>query len=240
MTDTRILAIIPARGGSKRLPKKNILPFCGKPLIQWAIEEAQKVKEIDNLFVTTDCSEIADVAKQCGAWVPELRPKHLANDTSSTADVIDYVIKYCESVGKKFDYFILLQPTSPLRNSHHIVEAIDLAKERRVSSVISVNRMAHPVEWIAGLNENNTMEEFTEQLIASSRRSQDCKESFILNGAIYIVDVEVFKEEKDLFYGKNSVAYIMDESDSVDIDTKQDFAVAECLLKYKMSAKTPV
>ncbi|CAE6880905.1 Cytidylyltransferase [Vibrio sp. B1FIG11] len=113
----KVLAFIPARGGSKRLPRKNILPIAGKPLIGWSIDAAKGSEYIDDIFISTDDQEIADVAAGLGIPAPELRPEHLASDTASTANVLTYTL---EKFGTDFDIVILLQPTSPLRTSQHI------------------------------------------------------------------------------------------------------------------------
>ena len=124
----KILAIVPARGGSKRLPGKNIKVLNGKPLIQWTIESALGIDDISRVMVSTDSQEIADIALQSGAEVPFLRPKELATDTSSSSVVIEHALNYYKSQGEIFDYVLLLQPTSPMRNKKHNEQAIALLK----------------------------------------------------------------------------------------------------------------
>ena len=122
----KILAIVPARGGSKGLPGKNIRPLCGKPLIAWSIEHAQKSKYVDDIFISTDSREIADVAEQYGVSVPELRPDELAKDTAPSSEFIVYTLNKLKSEGKVFDYFILLEPTSPLRDVDDVDKSIEM------------------------------------------------------------------------------------------------------------------
>ena len=142
-----ILAIIPARGGSVRLPRKNILPFAGKPLIAWSIEVALSSKFISKVVVSTDDCEIADISRNYGADVPFLRPAELASNTATTIDVIIHAVNYFQSRGENYDYVALLQPTSPLRKKSHIDEAIGLLKEKHADGVISVCKLKHPIEY---------------------------------------------------------------------------------------------
>ncbi|MGR5336249.1 cytidylyltransferase domain-containing protein [Vibrio gigantis] len=223
MIDTKkVLAIIPARGGSKRLPRKNVLPLAGKPLIGWSIDAAKNSKYIDQIFVSTDDKEIADVSSLFGIDVPELRPDHLASDTATTESVLTYTL---EKFGSDVDIIVLLQPTSPLRTAQHIDEALDLFIKKQAFSVVSVTPCEHPPLWANTLPEDGTMGDFIRP--EALKRSQDCGAFFRFNGAIYIFDVRKFMEYGEIRYTEESFAYVMENRVSFDIDQQLDFELAE-------------
>ncbi|PMM98544.1 CMP-N-acetlyneuraminic acid synthetase [Vibrio splendidus] len=223
MIDTKkVLAIIPARGGSKRLPRKNVLPLAGKPLIGWSIDAAKNSKYIDQIFVSTDDKEIADVSSLFGIDVPELRPDHLASDTATTESVLTYTL---EQFGKDVDIIVLLQPTSPLRTAQHIDEALDLFIKKQAFSVVSVTPCEHPPLWANTLPEDGTMGDFIRP--EALKRSQDCGDFFRFNGAIYIFDVQKFMEYGEIRYTEESFAYLMENRVSFDIDQQLDFELTE-------------
>lgn len=224
-----ILAIIPARAGSKRLPGKNIKNLCGKPLIQWTIDAALAVPEITEVMVSTDAEEIATISDACGAKVPFLRPVSLASDVSSTVDVIKSVIEYYKNEGKEFDFVLLLQPTSPLRGSAQIKEAIALLKEKKADSIVSVCPTEHSPLWANTLDETQSMDAFIPDELKTVR-SQDLPEYYRLNGAIYLTRVSRFLDEGTMFLSSNTFAYIMDSKSSVDIDEELDFMLAETII----------
>lgn len=221
----KILAVIPARGGSKRLPGKNILPFCGKPLISWSIQAAMESEYIDKVVVSSDDSNILAIAEQYGADVLP-RPAVLASDEAGTISVLKHVINGMES---KYDCIVLLQPTSPLRTEKHIDEAIELLGCKQADSIISVTKTAHSPLWSNTLPQNKSMKDFLRSDVAG-KRSQELADYYRLNGAIYIVTCGFFLENES-FYSDNSYAYIMPEYASVDIDTKYDFVCAEAIAK---------
>ncbi len=219
------LAIIPARGGSKRLPRKNVLNLAGKPLIAWTIEAAKHSKYIDKILVSSDDAEILQIADDLRVDTSK-RPKELASDTATTVSVIEHVLQ--QSFGK-FDFIVLLQPTSPLRNAHHIDEAIELLAKKNADAIISVCETEHSPLWMNTLPEDGSMNFFLSSEI-KNKRSQDLPKYFRLNGAIYICNVDKLNECKTLLIAKNSYAYEMTLPDSVDIDTQLDFMVAEIQL----------
>ncbi len=139
LNDKSFLAIIPARGGSKRLPRKNVMNLAGKPLIAWTIEAALNSTYIDEVMVSTDDREIAEIAQQYGASVPFFRPTELATDLTSTFDAIKHTLDFYAEMGEKYDFSVLLQPTSPLRESRHIDNAINLLKTKNVCDYMHVN-----------------------------------------------------------------------------------------------------
>lgn len=227
-----ILAIIPARGGSKRLPGKNILPLAGKPMINWSIDAAKNVPSITRVVVSTDCKIIANTAKVAGGEVPFLRPASLSSDTSSSVDVVRHTLQYFKGIGECFDYLLLLQPTSPLRSATDIQGAIDLLNVKNADSVISVCECEHSPLWSNTLDDSLSLENFMPKNV-KNMRSQDLPKYYRLNGAIYLTKVEQFLQER-VFMSGNSVAYEMDSHNSVDIDTKLDFIIAETILRDKI------
>ena len=227
------LAIIPARGGSKRLPDKNILDLAGKPLISWSINAAIKSKYIDKVMVTTDSDEIMEVAQKYGAEVPFKRPDYLATDMAIRPDVIKHTINFYKNKNKeKFDYIIFLQPTSPLRNERHIDKAIEYMFKKNADAMVSVCEGEHPVQWSGLLPDNKDMSDFLNDLDVKSR-SQDFPIHYRLNGAIFICDSRKFMEFGCMFLKKNIFAYTMPQNVSIDIDTKIDFILARIMLENK-------
>jgi len=224
----RYLAIIPARGGSKRLSNKNILNLSGKPLIAWSIEAALKSKYIDYIVVTSDSDKILEIARNYDV-ITIKRPDELASDTAKSIDVIKHVI---ENVDGKYDYLVLLQPTSPLRNEKHIDEAIELLDIKKADAIISVCEMEHSPLWSNTLPDDLSMKDFLRKDI-KNKRSQDLPKYYRLNGAIYICKIDKLLKQNTLFLDENIYAYIMDRKSSVDIDDEVDFKLAEILIKEK-------
>lgn len=228
----KILAITPARGGSKRLPGKNIKNLNGKPLIQWTIDAALAVQEIARVMVTTDCDEIAETAKQAGAEVPFIRPPELATDTSSSTDVIRHALDFYRAQGEEFDFVLLLQPTSPIRSADDIRHAIEQLKAHTADAVVSVCPCDHSPLWANTLPDDRSMADFIRHEV-SQLRSQDLPDYYRINGAIYLTKVSRFYQENSLFLSSNIFAYVMDNESSVDIDHELDFLIAETVLKYR-------
>ena len=223
----KILAIIPARSGSKRLPNKNILNLEGKPLIAWTIEEAKKSKYIDKIVVSTDSEQIAEISRQYGAEIPFLRPAELAQDTTSSIDVI----KYClENIKENFDYLMLLQPTSPLRTSEDIDNAINMLDENTLA-VVSVCETEHSPLWSNTLPEDLSMENFLRPEV-KNKRSQDLPKFYRLNGAVFLAEINYFYRHNG-FYGPKTKALIMRLGHSIDIDTELDFLICKTILSNK-------
>ena len=215
------LAIIPARGGSKRLPRKNILDLNGKPLIAHSIEAALKSKYIDKVIVTSDDDEILEISKQFGAETVK-RPDELASDTASSFDAIKHTIENTEN----YDYIVLLQPTSPLRNETYIDEAIELLETKEADAVVSVCEMDHSPLWSNALPNNGSMNNFLRDEV-KGKRSQDLEPYYRLNGAIYICETVRLLEEKSFFFKDNIFSYKMDRKSSIDIDEEMDFEIAK-------------
>lgn len=222
------LAIIPARSGSKGIKDKNIINLKGKPLIAYTIDAAKESQIFDEIMVSTDSLKIAEISKSFGAKVPFLRPKELANDNAKTVDVIIHALNYYVNKNIEFDYFMLLQPTSPLRNSKDIKNAVNLLFDRNANSVVSVCETEHSPLWSNTLPEDLSLANFIKQEVKNIPR-QELPKYYRINGAIYISNVDFFIREKD-FYGEKSYAYIMSPERSIDIDNLVDLKLAEILL----------
>ncbi|BAT72262.1 N-acylneuraminate cytidylyltransferase [Thermosulfidibacter takaii ABI70S6] len=219
------IAIIPARGGSKRLPNKNILPLAGKPLVAWTIEAALDSKYLDEIILSSDDEKILEIGKSYGITSIK-RPHYLADDTAKTVDVILY---HLELIEPEPDYTVLLQPTSPLRTSKHIDEAIEWLSEKNADAVISVSEIGFPIEWCNVLPEDKNLVNFIKDEHLNVR-SQDLPKRYRINGAIYVVKTEKFMKHQTFFLKKNVYAYVMDRISSVDIDDQFDFLFAEFLI----------
>lgn len=226
-SNKRILAIIPARSGSKGLRHKNIKLLNEKPLIAYTIEAAIESDIFTDIVVSTDSEEYASISKRYGASIPFLRPDELASDIASSADMIVYTIQRLKELGKVYDYFVLLQPTSPLRKASDIKNAVDLLIENKLDSVVSVCEAEHSLSIYNTLGDSLSLEGFINK--NSATRRQDDKKYYRINGSIYISNVEKYLSERD-FYGKKSKAYIMSRESSIDIDTELDFKIAEYIM----------
>ena len=219
-----VLAVIPARGGSKGLLGKNILPLAGKPLIAWTIESAIESKYIDKCIISTDDQEIADISLKYGGDVPFMRPSELATDKANSIDVIIHTI---EAIEEKYDLIILLQPTSPLRNSFDIDNALELLENKHAGALVSMVEIRHPVEWTARISGDLHIPELVTTLSKNTRR-QDFEKRYELNGAIYISKLDLIIKQNS-FISNHTIAYIMPPERSIDIDDKLDFDFAEYL-----------
>ena len=227
------LAIIPARGGSKRLPRKNVLPLLGKPLIVWTIEQAKKSKYLDRIIVSTEDEEIMKVSKSFGAEVLQ-RPKDLAQDNTPTSDVIIHVIETLEKEGYKYDFIVLLEPTSPLRKDDDIDNAIEMiSKNSYAYSLVSLGEihLEHP-EYVKIIDNDGFVFPYS-QTNKKYYRRQDLPKAYFPYGMVYICKTDVFKERLT-FYTDKTVPYIIDRWQNYEIDDLYDFLCIESILKYKM------
>lgn len=220
-----IIAIIPARGGSKRLPGKNIKLLADKPLIAWTIEAALESKVFDHVFVSTDCDEIAQVAKTFGAEVPFLRPAEIATDTATTNDVVTHLVEWFEKeYNRAVTTVAILQPTSPLRNAKNVQEAFALMGNEDTKAVVSVCELEYPIQFCNKLGLDGSMDGFIKP--EHLKRTQDIATYYRLNGALYLFKREYVNSLNKL-YSEGTYSYIMTSRSSVDIDTKEDFSLAE-------------
>ena len=229
----KILAIIPARGGSKGLPGKNIKELCGKPLIACAIEHAQKSKYVDEIFISTDSQEIADVAEHFGAPCPELRPAELARDTAPSSEFIVYTLEKMKKEGKSFDYFILLEPTSPLRDVEDVDKSIEMLVDNPVAeSVMGVVRAedSNPA-FMVKIGEGGLMIPFMGK--AETLRRQDIPDAYYFEGTVYLSKCDAYMEKK-AFYHDKTLPYVVPKWKSFEIDDIIDFTIIEAIMKMKL------
>lgn len=226
----RILAVIPARGGSKGVPGKNIKILGDKPLIAYSIESAKKSRLLSEIMVTTDDETIADVALQWGANIPFMRPKELAEDVTPTLAVIQHALEFYESRGDFFDAVCLLQPTSPFREDGFIDAAITKFKESKADSLVSVLPVPHEYNphWTFETDESGFLKIATgdEKLIS---RRQDLPKAYHRDGAVYIMKTDIVKQ--DSLYGKQLTYIESNPENYVNIDTLQDWEKASLLIK---------
>ena len=216
----KIISIIPARGGSKGLPKKNILELAGKPLIAWTIESSLKSKYISKTIVSSDCDEILNISSKYGSEILK-RPDELARDTTPTEPVVEHILQNIKDLGN-YSYLVLLQPTSPLRDEKDIDEAISkLIQEKDATALISVKEIDNKILKAFKINNNGYLEGLSNNKYPFMRR-QDLPKVFMPNGAIYIISINEFLKTKRLF-SDNAISYLMNEEKSLDIDTIDDF-----------------
>lgn len=212
----KVLAVIPARGGSKGLPRKNVLDTAGKPLIAWTIEAALKASCITRVILSSDDAEIISVAKNHGCDVPFIRPDILASDDASTMDVILHALEQVPD----YDYVIILQPTSPLRTANDIDAAFDQMMTANAPSCVSVCEVSETPYWMFSIAKNGQLERLI-NLPKDIHRRQDLPCSYKLNGAIYIIQVNALRTTNS-FTSNKTVAYEMDRRVSIDVDTQSD------------------
>jgi len=226
----KTLIVIPARGGSKRLPRKNVLPLAGKPLISWTIEAAIEAGIDARIVVTSDDDAILAISEEYRASgvIARKRPPELATDTATTADALIDVIETERTSGRAPESIILLQPTSPLRDAFDIRSAMDVfEKSLTQNTVVSVCEVDHPTAW-TGVIEDGTR---LEGIDLSGKRSQDYQKEYRLNGAVYVASVANLLVTKTLFTEK-LLASVMPRERSFDIDDAIDFRICECFLQY--------
>lgn len=227
----KVLGLIPARGGSKGVPRKNIKNLCGKPLIQYAIEAAQQANVLTEIMVSTEDEEIAEVAKQSGAQVPFIRPMVLAGDKSPTIDVVLHVLEEYQKLGKSFDAVCLLQATNPLRTADTIRMSIEKFKDTNADCLLSVREVPHEFNphWTFEEKENNDLLRIATGEKEIIPRRQELPKAFYRDGAIYLTKSTVIIDQRSL-YGER-IAYInLEGKPHVNIDTMKDWALAEQIL----------
>lgn len=225
-----VLAVIPARGGSKGLPGKNGREICGRPLIAWSIEQAKHCDDIHRIVVSTDDEQLAKFALEYGAEVPFMRPVELASDTTSTIDVIFHALDWFkEYENYRPEYILLLQPTSPLRSEKDIEGAMQVLVAKNARAVVSVCESDHHPWWSNTLPANRNMKDFLRPEILNKRR-QDLPNFYRLNGAIYLAEIDyLFKYNG--FFGPETFAYEMPKERSIDIDSAMDFKLASLFIE---------
>lgn len=218
-----VLAVIPARGGSKGVPRKNLADLAGKPLIAWTIEAARGSKFIDRTILSSEDREIIDAARKLGCEVPFVRPADLATDEASGAETVAHAM----SVVGDCNYVVLLQPTSPLREPEDIDRCIERCVTRNANSCISFAPLTKPLEWLFHID--GEMDPTPVFEVGSLGRRQDWNTAYHPNGAVYVAKASWFLERRS-FYGPGMCAYLMPPERSLDIDTPYDFRLARQLL----------
>ena len=230
-----MIAFIPARGGSKGVPGKNIKELCGKPLIAYTIEAALKAEKIDRVIVTTDDEDIAKVAREYGAEVPFMRPDYLASDTSSDVDVYLHAAEFVmDETGEKLHKFMVCLPTVPCRDARHIDEAINKFENDQATTLISFTEAEVPPGWYHTVDEKGRVSNAGFGKAGSNIANRQTNATYYIpNGAIYILDYDLLKEKRT-YYCDNTTTYVMSREDSVDIDYPIDFEIAELMMRKKL------
>lgn len=229
--DKKILGIIPARGGSKSIPQKNIKMFVGKPLIQWTIETGLQSGILDRLVVSTDDEEIAVVSRNAGAETPFMRPKELSEDTTPTLPVLLHTVETLRiQEGYEPEYILLMEATSPCRQPFHLQEAVALLEQTGADSVVALGEVPRHFSpfWQFTMGEADRIELFTGGSITDIvKRRQDLVTTYFRNGAFYLFKTELLFASEPSLYGADVRGYILEPKYSVDIDTPQDWDHAE-------------
>jgi len=226
--DRPVLALIPARGGSKGLPGKNVAPLRGRPLIAWTIAAARECASVDEVVVSTDDDAIAEAAAAAGARVPFRRPAELASDEAHMGDVIAHAVATLAETDPLYAWLLLLQPTSPLRTAAHIDAAFARLTESGGSAVVSVCKAEHNPRWTAELPPDGNMAAFADAAATRANR-QELGVFYRLNGAIYLADLVYWMAHAG-FIGPATYAYVMAQDESVDVDSRLDLDLAALLM----------
>ena len=231
--DNNFLCIIPARKGSKGLKNKNIKILNGKPLIAWSIITAKKSKYLQNIIVSTDCSKIANISKKFGAEVPFLRPKKYAQDKSSSFSVIKHALDFLKTKDILYDYIVLLEPTSPIRDVSDIDYCIKKILRNKLDTLVSVSKIInqHP-SFLYFLSKKNFLKPYNKKQSNKNVRRQDISSLYYLDGSLYISKVSSYLKNKT-FNHKKTQAFIVDQRKSLEIDSIYDFKLAQLLLRKK-------
>lgn len=220
----RVLGLIPARGGSKGLPGKNIMHLGGIPLVVWTIRAAQASRFIDNIVLSSDDPLIMNVARDAGCDVPFSRPPELATDHASSVDVALHALEKVEG----YDWLVLLQPTSPLRTANDIDAAIELCSKSKADSCVSVSEVSESPYWMYRLDREHRLSPLIPPQPEIVRR-QDLPPIYALNGAVYLIRVDTFRAMRRFVHAE-TVAHVMPRERSIDIDTLEDFETASRLV----------
>jgi CMP-N,N'-diacetyllegionaminic acid synthase len=233
-----VLGVIPARGGSKRVPRKNIKVLGGRPLVAWSIEAAKNSKSLDYFLVSTNDEEIAKISKGLGAHVPFKRPAKISEDVDTVYVAIHAIEKYEKKKQQTVSHVVILQPTSPFRTANDIDECVRIAKTTGVDSVVSFRKTAESPYWMFTMKEyGHEMVPFeTMELSGDNLVSQNLPPVYYPNGAIYVVRRDVIMEER--IFGDKIFGYIMPSERSIDLEEEYDFIIAEAMIPY-LAKKEP-
>ena len=230
VSNQKVLAIIPARGGSKGIPGKNIKPICGKPLVGWPILAAQKSKYVDDIIVSTDSHEIADVAKRFNINVPFIRPDELSQDDSSSISVVNHALEFFKKNNQIYDFVLLLEPTSPLTESSDIDTALEqlINAQPKASAIVGVTRVesSHP-DFCVSVNEDGFITPFARKW--QVLRRQEIEILYHFEGSLYISTVKSL-EENQSFYHDQTIPYLVPKWKAFEIDDLTDFFCVEAIM----------
>jgi len=229
----KILGIIPARAGSKRLKNKNILKIKNKPLIAWSILTAKKSKIFDKLIVSTDSKKIAKISKKYGAEVPFLRPSKISGDNSKSSELILHAINFYKNKKIIFDYIILIEPTSPLREVKDFIDCLNFIKKNKIKSLVTISKVKsqHP-RFLFKLSSRKKIKPYLNSWKNTHVRTQDVEDLYFLEGSLYCSEVKTFIKNKT-FYHKNTSAIIVPDWKAFEIDNYLDYKITECVMKNK-------
>ena len=224
--DAKTIAVIPARGGSKRIPRKNIKPFCGKPMIAYSIEAAIRSGIFDEIIVSTDDEEIADVAKNAGASVPFMRPKELSDDFTATGAVVEHAIKFLQARGDRIKFVCTIYATAPLIDEFYIKLGLEKLRASNAKNAFSCTSMPFPIWRTFKIAKDGRCEMFWRENFA--KRSQDLEEAYQDAGQFYWTNLDAPSSD-EIFFGRDSIAIVLPRHLVQDIDTLQDWIRAEFL-----------
>ncbi|MGJ0302805.1 pseudaminic acid cytidylyltransferase [Aliarcobacter cryaerophilus] len=227
------VAIIPARGGSKRIPRKNIKDFHGKPLIAYSIEVALKSKLFDKVIVSTDDEEIAKIAMQYGAVIPFLRPKELSDDFTGTGAVVEHTMNYLKQQGENYDFICTIYATAPFLDKKYLIEGFEKLKNSNAKNAFSCTSMPFPIQRTFKITQNERCEMFWSENF--TKRSQDLEEAFQDAGQFYWTNLNV--KSDDIIFGKDSIPIILPRYLVQDIDTQEDWTRAEFMYEALIKSK---
>lgn len=232
----KILGIIPARSGSKGLKNKNILSINNKPLIAWSILASKRSNVLTKIIVSTDSKKIAKISMKYGAEVPFIRPKKFSGDNSKSSDVIIHAINFYKKLNIYFDYVMLIEPTSPLRESNDIKYCVNLVKRKNLNTLVSISkiRSQHP-RFAYKLSSNSKLKPLVPKKNLSPRR-QDVEKLYYLDGSIYISRINSFLKKKT-FYHKNTSGIVMPDWKAIEVDNLLDLKLSEYIMKNKRKFK---
>ena len=233
----KALGIIPARGGSQGVPRKNIRLLCGKPLLQYTAEAALAAKHLSRIILSTEDEEIAEIGRTCSLEVPFQRPAELARDDTPMLSVVQHAVKWVEDRGDRYDFICLLQPTNPLRRAEDIDACLTMLAEGDMDSVVSVLPVPHDYNphWVYLLDQEGLLRLSTGESTPYPRR-QELPPAFHREGSVYVTRRDVLMKDNSL-YGKRTIGYVMDPNRHVNIDGPDDWKAAEQLLSQNCNEK---
>jgi len=231
---SKVVAIIPARGGSKGLPGKNIINLAGKPLIAYTIETALKSNYIDRVIVSTDDKKIARISEEFGAEIPFLRPRYLAGDTVHTPPVVGHAVKFLEKKGYNADLIVTLQPTSPLRRIATLNKAIKMIYRSGFGSVVSVRPSGYPPYWAIKIKRKKVIPFVSDGVDYFKKERQQLAKTYEIDGSIYVTRRKAMRQKSAIIVTGNCGAIVSGHEESLDVDTREDIEkIKKTIKKYK-------